>query len=323
MNATLIKTTIISLIISWFIFIFQPQAYSNWLQDIIQPDVRLDCQDINEDMEYDYSKSKEKIDSFFAKLSTRSEESQKQIYTKIISIISEKLSAIKKKNNSKLYTVLGYLKCESESRKVFLGLTEIQKKYYKFYKYNESHNFEGNFWTQKLGNEYFYIDDAHSWIDLITQLIFNQAKTNIFSEELLYKLDKKIADDVYWNFFANTVIFVKKDFYVIMWYSEKDYKHNLFIFNDWAVSVYDKLQLNDNTVTWWEVAPCKIEIWEKMYSFKLVCNNWHPAVAKSEHLFWWDWTFIKTVEYEFTDEYLHSLNTEWLWGNVEYKNLTY
>lgn len=58
------------------------------------------------------------------------------------------------------------------------------------------------------------------------------------------------------------------------------------------------------------------------YSFKVVCNDIHPGTPKFEHLFDLDWKFVKTLKYEFTDDYLDKIHNEWIyWWKIKYKEL--
>ena len=248
----------------------------------------------------------EKIDIFFDKIKKKDNNFQKKVYLRLNTHIDEKIQSQSEADDYEIIKILSFIKCSSSNNLTFLNLTDIQKKYYKFYKEITHTSLEVNNIQEYHSTGFIYWDT-----DLITQLIFNQDSTDIFTQELLYTLDKKISEHVHWNFYANTVVNIEKDFHIIMWVN------SLFIYNQWEFITYNDLELFNFALN--DPDPCKIEkmVWD--YSFKVICNDQTPHKEKLEHLFWKNWEFIKTIQYEFTKEYIQRINEQWIWWTVEYK----
>jgi aspartyl-tRNA synthetase len=73
----------------------------------------VDCKSINTEIN-NYSDIKTKVDNLFSKLSKKNSSVKSKYFTKIDKITEKYLKKLDKEKQKKMYTIVGYLKCEND-----------------------------------------------------------------------------------------------------------------------------------------------------------------------------------------------------------------
>jgi hypothetical protein len=85
------------------------------LNSLLNIEEEFSCDSINNEIK-NYSDFKYKIDNLFTKLSKKHETTKDKYFTKIDNITTKYLDKTDKVKQKKLYTIVGYLKCENDDK---------------------------------------------------------------------------------------------------------------------------------------------------------------------------------------------------------------
>ncbi|MCD5380435.1 hypothetical protein LR004_00775 [Candidatus Gracilibacteria bacterium] len=178
MKKILTKILLISIILLGFGNINQSNAGDlDGFEEIFNQQEEFSCTYINKRIG-DYSKYKGMIDNYFRKISTKSYTYKKNIYTKLGNLADRKLTTINKNRQAKIYTVIGYIKCESNKK--FDKLTNDNNFYTldNFLKNSEvdifSRDFNGN--INSCDYENTYGCERNSSLEYFTEIFYLNIK---------------------------------------------------------------------------------------------------------------------------------------------------
>jgi hypothetical protein len=85
------------------------------LNSLLNMEEEFSCSSINNEIKK-YSDIKTKVDNLFSKLSKKDKTIKSKYFTKIDNLTKKYLDKIDKEKQKKLYTVVGYLKCENDDK---------------------------------------------------------------------------------------------------------------------------------------------------------------------------------------------------------------
>ncbi len=203
MRKFITKILLIGIILFWFSSINQTNASDlDELNSLLNVEEKLNCVNISMKINHDYPNYGRKINHLIYTLSKKEQKVKMSYYSKIKSLTNKYLLKLDKNSQKKLYTIVGYLKCENE-------------KYLNIYKKGNFELFDdwieirSNF-NWKLTNYYFYLDNK-----LILEDSFFWGTPKTFPYEIINSLDLK-NPALYINYNGK----VKKSWFYGNWYTK-------------------------------------------------------------------------------------------------------